>query len=63
MRRKTKIIIGIIAAIMVIPSVIYTLSPLFINTRINEPIPVSASLEFQKFMNLTEEDKFRKQIT
>ena len=54
MRRKTKIIIGIIAAIIVIPSVIYTLSPLFINTTINEPIPIPASSEFQKFMNLTE---------
>ena len=59
MRRKTKIIIGIIIAAIVIPSVVYTTSPLFINTAVNEPIPVSASSDFQKFMNMTEEGRIQ----
>ena len=59
MRRKTKIIIGIIIAAIVIPSVVYTTSPLFINTAVNEPLPVSASSDFQKFMNMTEEDRIQ----
>ena len=59
MRGKTKIIIGIIIAAIVIPSVVYTTSPLFINTAVNEPLPVSASSDFQKFMNMTEEDRIQ----
>ena len=59
MRRKTKIIIGIIIAAIVIPSVVYTTSPLFINTAVNEPLPVSASSDFQKFMNMTEEGRIQ----
>ena len=59
MRRKTKIIIGIIIAAIVIPSVVYTTSPLFINTTVNEPLPVSASSDFQKFMNMTEEGRIQ----
>jgi hypothetical protein len=37
---------------------IYTLSPLFINTSVNEPPPESA-LAFQKFMNMTEEARIQ----
>lgn len=59
MKGKTKIIIGIIIAAIVIPSVVYTTSPLFINTAVNEPLPVSASSDFQKFMNMTEEDRIQ----
>ena len=59
MRGKTKIIIGIIIAAIVIPSVVYTASPLFINTAVNEPLPVSASSDFQKFMNMTEEGRIQ----
>ena len=59
MRVNTKIIIGIIIAAIVIPSVVYTTSPLFINTAVNEPIPVSASSDFQKFMNMTEEGRIQ----
>jgi hypothetical protein len=59
MRGKVKIVIGIVIAAIVIPSVIYTISPLFINTTINEPIPVSASPVFEKFMNLTEEGRIQ----
>ena len=59
MRVNTKIIIGIIIAAIVIPSVVYTTSPLFINTAVNESIPVSASSDFQKFMNMTEEGRIQ----
>ncbi|HEY7108193.1 MAG TPA: DM13 domain-containing protein [Nitrososphaeraceae archaeon] len=58
MKSKTKITVGVIAAAVVIPIMIYTLSPLFINTSVNEPPPESA-LAFQKFMNMTEEARIQ----
>ena len=58
MRRITKIAISvIIVAAIVIPLAIYTISPLFFSTVVDEPIPVSATSEFQKYMNLTEEER------
>ena len=61
MKNKTKIIIGIIIAAIVIPISIYTISPLFINTEINEPLPTLLSSEspigFEKFMAMTENEK------
>jgi hypothetical protein len=55
---RTKIIIGIIIAAIVIPSAFYTISPLLVNTAINEPLPPSlASSDFQKFMNMTEDER------
>ena len=61
MKNKTKIIIGIIIAAIVIPIGIYTISPLFINTEINEPLPTllssESSIGFEKFMAMTEEEK------
>ena len=61
MKNKTKIIIGIIIAAIVIPIGIYTISPLFINTEINEPLPTLLSSEspigFEKFMAMTENEK------
>ena len=59
MRGKAKIIIGIIIAAIVIPSVVYITSPLFKNTAVYEPLPVSASSDFQKFMNMTEEGRIQ----
>jgi hypothetical protein len=56
---RTKIIIGVIIAIIVVPLAIYTVSPLFISTEVNEPLPAMASAEFQKFMNLTEEGRIQ----
>ena len=53
-------IIGIIIAAIVIPIGIYTLSPLFIYTEINEPLPSlssESSIGFEKFMAMTEEEK------
>jgi hypothetical protein len=60
LKNKTKMIIGIIIAAIVIPIGIYTLSPLFINTEINEPLPSlssESSIGFEKFMAMTEEEK------
>lgn len=59
MMTRTKIIIGIIIAIIVVLLAIYTVSPIFINTEVNEPVPVLASAEFQRFMNLTEEGRIQ----
>lgn len=56
MRGKTKIIISIIIAAIVIPS-IYTISPLFLSNVVNEPDPTLAISEFQKYMNLSEEER------
>jgi hypothetical protein len=58
LKSKSKITVGVIAAAVVIPIMIYTLSPLFINTSVNEPPPESA-LAFQKFMNMTEEARIQ----
>ena len=60
MKNKTKIIIGIIIAAIAIPIGIYTISPLFINTEINEPLPSlssESSIGFEKFMTMTEDQK------
>jgi electron transfer DM13 len=58
---KSKIIIGIIIAAIAIPLGIYTISPLFINTEINEPLPSLAneksSIDFAKFTAMTENEK------
>ena len=56
---RTKIIIGIIIAIIVVPLAVYTVSPLFVSTEVNEPLPVLASAEFQRFMNLTEDGRIQ----
>ena len=61
MKVKSKIIIGIIIAAIAIPLGIYTISPLFINTEINEPLPSLAneksSIDFAKFTAMTENEK------
>lgn len=45
-------------AIIVITFAIYTISPLLINTIINEPLsPSSVSSDFQRFMNMTEDER------
>ncbi len=59
------IIIGIVIAVIAIPAGIYTLSPIFVNTTINEPAPTAgidskdaaAMQEFEKFMVLSEEER------
>ena len=59
MMTRTKIIIGVIIAIIVIPLAVYTVSPLFISTEVNEPLPPLATAEFQRFMNLTEDGRIQ----
>jgi hypothetical protein len=61
MRRKTKIVISVIIASFAIPLAIYTISPLLFNTVVNEPDPTLALSEFQKYMNLTEEERIQLQ--
>ncbi len=67
--RKT-IIIGIVIAAVAIPLGIYTVSPLFVNTEINEPIPTvgnndnnddaAAMQQFKDFMEMSEEERIEK---
>jgi lipopolysaccharide export LptBFGC system permease protein LptF len=60
LKNKTKIVIGIIIAAIAVPLGIYTISPLFINTEINEPLPPlssESSIGFKKFMAMTEDEK------
>ena len=69
--RKT-IIIGIIIAAVAIPLGIYTVSPLFVNTEINEPLPTvgndnnnndddaGAMQQFKDFMEMSAEERIEK---
>lgn len=50
MDKKIAIAVGVAA--VVIPLVIYTASPVFTNTVVNEPLP-----EFNKFMAMTEQER------
>jgi hypothetical protein len=59
MNKKAIIVVIIIAAI-VIPVGIYTVSPLFINTIVNEPLPTSSVTDlqkFQEFMSMNNEEE------
>ena len=63
-RMKTKIIV-IAIAVIVIPLAVYTVLPLFINTEINEPLPTlnnenndaAAIQEFNRFMEMGEQER------
>ena len=65
MNNRKPIIIGIVIAAVAIPLAIYTISPLFINTEINEPLPTvsndnndaAAVQEFKDFMKMSEEER------
>jgi len=62
---KRAIIIGIVIVVIAIPAGVYTISPLVVNTTINEPVPAVSSgnndagamQEFQEFMALNEEER------
>jgi hypothetical protein len=59
MNKKVIIVVIIIAAIA-IPVGIYTASPLFINTTVNEPLPTSSVTDlqkFQEFMSMNNEEE------
>jgi hypothetical protein len=65
MNRKKTIIIVIAVAAIAIPFAVYTVSPLFINTEINEPLPTlnnenndaAAIQEFNRFMEMGEQER------
>ena len=61
MNKKKAIIVVIIIAAIAIPVGIYTISPLFINTTVNEPLPTSSSVtdlqKFQEFMSMNSEEE------
>jgi Electron transfer DM13 len=59
MRRNTIIVISVIIAVIAMSFAIYTISPLFVSTVVDEPVPVSALSEFQKYMNLSEEERIQ----
>ena len=71
MSSRKAIIIGIIIAAVAIPLGIYTVSPLFVNTEVNEPLPavsnginnnddMAATQQFKDFMELSEEERIEK---
>ena len=60
---KKAMIIAIILVAVAVPVGIYTVSPLFINTEINEAPPTvdaSAMQQFEEFMNMSEEERMQK---
>ena len=73
MNKKIVIVIVIIVAAVAIPFGIYTISPLFISSTVNEPLPTTAAVtnkkavsqEYQKFVSMNEQDRINaaKQMT
>lgn len=57
MNNTYKVIISVVV-IVGIAFGIYTISPLFINTAIDEPLPIQ-SIDFETFMELSEEDRMK----
>jgi hypothetical protein len=63
---KKLIIITLIIAAIIIPIGVYTASPLFTNTIVDEPLPIADTSEgFQKFISMNKEEKMQaaKQMT
>ena len=58
MDKKIKIAIGGIIAVIAIVIATYTISPLFINTTIDEPLPdTRPNIGFDEFMKLSEDER------
>ncbi len=58
MDKKIKIAVGGIIAVIAIAIGTYTISPLFINTTIDEPLPdTRTNIEFEEFMKLSEDER------
>lgn len=65
---KRVLVIGIVIAVIAIPVGVYTISPLFVNNTINEPVPTTSSgnndaaamQEFEEFMAMSEEERIEK---
>ena len=70
MNKKVLIIVIIAVAVISISAAVYTISPLFISNTVNEPLPnitttttttnsinqKAASLEYQKFISMNQQD-------
>ncbi len=58
MNKKIKIAIGGIIAVIAIAIGTYTISPLFVNTTIDEPFPATrTNISFEEFMKLSEDER------
>jgi hypothetical protein len=58
MNKNIKIAIGGIIVVIAIAIGTYTISPLFINTSIDEPLPgTSPNIDFEEFMKLSEDER------
>ncbi len=58
MNKKIKIAIGGIIVVIAIIIATYTISPLFINTTIDEPLPnTRTNIGFDEFMKLSEDER------
>jgi hypothetical protein len=58
MNKKIKIAIGGIIAVIAIAIGTYTISPLFISTTIDEPLPnTNPNISFEEFMKLSEDER------
>lgn len=58
MNKKVKIAIGGAIGVIVLVIATYTISPLFINTIVNEPLPeTSLDIGFEEFMKLSEAER------
>ena len=56
--QKIKIILLLLSIGIISPIAFYTLSPLFVNTEVNEPFPIEITdQDYQKFMQLDENDR------
>ena len=68
MNRKKATIIGIVIAAIAIPLAVYSVTPLFVNTEVNEPPPTVSNgnndaaeiREFEQFMAMSEEERMEK---
>ena len=65
MNKKIVIVIVLVVAAVAIPFGIYTISPLFTSSTVNEPLPTTAAIvnkntasqEYQKFVSMNEQDR------
>jgi Electron transfer DM13 len=65
MNKKIVIVIVLVVAAVAIPFGIYTISPLFTSSTVNEPLPTTAAIvnkntasqDYQKFISMNEQDR------
>ena len=62
MHKRSKIAVIVAAVVLIVSAgAVYLVSPLFISTQVNEPLPTSAlqSVPYQRFISMNEEDKMQ----